>query len=79
MLEVKRSLAAEEEWALRPQEEICTDGRRNRADIETNVLRERQRLLENMRTTVTQLQLSPHHIGMILGEINDGLGLLTER
>lgn len=79
MLEVKRSLAAEEEWALRQREEICTDGKRNRADIETNVLRERQRLLKIIRTTVTQLQLSPHQIGMILGEISDGLRLLTER
>lgn len=79
MLEGKRSLAAEEERALRRQEKIKTDERKHRAKIETDVLREKQKLLESARTTMTQFETNPRGAGMILGEVTDGQGLLINQ
>ena len=79
MLEGRRFLAAQEEQALRRLEKIKTDERKARAKTETDVLREKQKLLESVRTTATQLALSSREAGMILGEVTDGRGLLMDR
>ena len=78
MLEGRRFLAAAEEQAMRRQERIKTSGRKDRAKIKTDVLRERRRLLESVRTTMDQLGMNPRGAGMILGNVTDGQRLVME-
>ena len=78
MLEGRRSLAAEEEQALRRLEKIKTGERKARAKIETNVLKEKQKMLEGVRDIMTRFEMNPRGAGRILGDITDRQGLLID-